>query len=121
MAGCNAYDQLKYYRARWKARRIIVEERSEQAQIQLAILRGECRNAPGPVIHTVERLGVPLLYVRRQGGEPGGSYIDSCRDCAWTTSSLECQCRTGTGSWAFTRLQQACASISNRDGHLHCD
>ncbi len=68
VAACNVNDQLKYYCERWKwpARHFVVEEQPDQAQVHLAILRGECRDAPGTVIHTVERQGVPLLYVRRR-------------------------------------------------------
>ena len=68
VAACNVNDQLKYYCEQWKwrARRFVVEEQSDQAQIHLAILRGECRDAAGTVIHTVRRQGVPLLYVRQR-------------------------------------------------------
>jgi hypothetical protein len=67
VAACNANSQLRYFRTRmWRARRFIVEDRSEHAQIHLGMLRGECRDVPGTIIHSVERLGVPLMYVRQR-------------------------------------------------------
>ena len=67
VAACNANSQLRYFRTRmWRARRFIVEDRSEHAQIHLGMLRGECRDVPGAIIHSVERLGVPLMYVRQR-------------------------------------------------------
>jgi len=66
VAACNINAPLRYYRRRWKATRFVVEEKLEQAQITIAMLRGECRGASGTVIHTVQREGIPLSYVRRR-------------------------------------------------------
>ena len=119
---CNANGQLRYYRTRWRARRFVVEEKSDQAQIHLAMLRGECREAAGNVIHTVERQGVPLLYVRERGdSQPRGSYVDSCRHCTWTSHSLECDCRTASGDFGPTSVRLPCHDISNSDGRLKCN
>jgi hypothetical protein len=122
VAACNANGQLRYYRTRWGALRFVVEEKSERAEINLGMLRGECRDIPGTIIHTVVRQGVPLSYVRRrESGLPGGSYANSCRDCAWTSQSLECQCRSESGNWVPTSMQLPCHDIANHDGRLQCD
>jgi len=63
VAACNINGPLRYYRRQWGARRFVVEEKSERAQIYIAMLRGECRDVTGTIIHAVERQGVPLSYV----------------------------------------------------------
>ena len=35
--------------------------------LYLAFTRGDCHKRPGEVLHVVERVGVPLLYVLRVG------------------------------------------------------
>ncbi len=122
VAACNANGQLRYYRTQWRARHFIVEEKAEQAQIHLAMLRGECRDVPGTIIHAVERQGVPLMYVRRrESSQPGGSYTNSCQQCTWTPQSVQCQCRTASGNWLTTSVQQPCRDITNGDGRLRCN
>ena len=71
VTACNINGPLRYYRDKWNVPRFVVEERAEQSQISIAMLRGECRDMPGTVIHTVEREGVPLAFVRRRA--PGSS------------------------------------------------
>jgi len=63
---CNIDGPLSYYRKQWNAKRFIVERRLEAARITIGMLRGECRDLPGTIIHTVERQGVPLAFVRRR-------------------------------------------------------
>ena len=45
------------------ARHAQVELQPGEADIYLASTRGNCHKTPGQVVHVVERMGVPLLYV----------------------------------------------------------
>jgi 4-amino-4-deoxy-L-arabinose transferase-like glycosyltransferase len=57
---------IKYYRRRWGATRFVFPKNPATAHVYLAFLRGNCRNAKGEILHTVERQGVPLLFVLRR-------------------------------------------------------
>ncbi|HEX7480082.1 MAG TPA: hypothetical protein VF331_19950 [Polyangiales bacterium] len=57
---------IKYYRGRWGATRFVFPKNPATAHVYLAFLRGNCRSAKGEILHTVERQGVPLLFVLRR-------------------------------------------------------
>ncbi len=118
VAACNIPTPLRYYRQRWNAKHFIVEERLDRAQVSIAMLRGECRDVAGTVIHAVERQGVPLAFVRRR--HSASSYLDSCRNCAVNASRLNCECRAASGQWSSSSLRLPCPEIANQDGRLQC-
>jgi hypothetical protein len=71
VAVCNASPgqwQLEYLRERWGVNKKYVVVKGEQKahKIYLGFTRGDCHKREGEVLHVVERLGVPLLYVLRR-------------------------------------------------------
>jgi len=94
-------------------------------------LQCECSNINGNWI--TSSIGLPCttgdlantngqLTCAGNPAQPPGSYTGSCRNCTWSSSPLQCQCQTGTGSWVFARVQTPCPStISNVNGLLQCD
>jgi hypothetical protein len=70
VSACNINGPLRYYREQWNARRFVVEDQVERAQISLAMLRGECSDVSGTILHAVQRQGVPLTFIRRR--QPSG-------------------------------------------------
>lgn len=60
--------QLNYLRKQWGLEQKYVLVKSEQKahEIYLGFIRGDCHKRDGEVLHVVERMGVPLLYVLRR-------------------------------------------------------
>jgi hypothetical protein len=69
VASCDSHtnDLLHYYVERWPdaAERLNIVPDYRRADVFLAVTRGNCHNVPGKVLHRVQRLRVPLLYVVR--------------------------------------------------------
>jgi hypothetical protein len=59
---CASDRVLNYYRKQWGAKRFVVSAHGTP-ELYLSITKRDCHKRPGKVIHTVERQGVPLLYV----------------------------------------------------------
>jgi hypothetical protein len=58
--------QINYLREQWNvADKYVVVKHEEEAEIYLGFTRGDCGQREGEILHTVERQGVPLLYVIR--------------------------------------------------------
>src|SRR5262249_55139707 len=75
VASCNesSNERLEYYRQEWPgvSDRIVVVSPDAHPDIFLESTRRYlCTNVDGPVIHTVSRVGVPLLYVRQTSHKP---------------------------------------------------
>jgi hypothetical protein len=123
VSACNINGPLAYYRARWKARHFVVVDTMDQAEVILAMTRGECGLVAGSLLHTVERLGVPLSVVKRR--EPTldrkGSYLESCRHCRTTARALKCECRAANGLWVRSRVSLPCDHAWNNNGRLQCN
>jgi hypothetical protein len=66
VAACEGDNQLRYYRAQWNVRRFQVPKKPAQAEIFLSTRRSACGSDNGELLYTVEREGVPLLFVRRR-------------------------------------------------------
>lgn len=71
VAVCNASPgqwQVEYLRERWGVTKKYVVVKGEQKphKIYLGFTRGDCHKRDGEVLHVVERMGVPLLYVLRR-------------------------------------------------------
>jgi hypothetical protein len=59
--------QLNYLRERWHVGdKYIVVKREYQGEVYLGFTRGDCHKREGELVHTVERQGVPLLFVFRR-------------------------------------------------------
>jgi hypothetical protein len=59
--------QLNYLRERWHVvDKYIVVKREHQGEVYLGFTRGDCHKREGELLHTVDRQGVPLLYVFRR-------------------------------------------------------
>jgi hypothetical protein len=65
VAACNEDPQIEYYLSRWPeaAQKFVLTPNHERARLYLAVTRSDCNQTNGRVIHTVERQGVPLLYI----------------------------------------------------------
>jgi hypothetical protein len=65
IGSCNHDDAVRRFLARHPefAPRVKLEPRSGDADIFLATTRYNCHKTAGQVVHVVERMGVPLLYV----------------------------------------------------------
>ena len=63
---CASDKLIGYYRKQWGAKRFVVAKSQDAAEVYLGVTKRNCHERPGEVIHTVERQGVPLLYIRRR-------------------------------------------------------
>ena len=75
VASCNdsSNKRLEYYRSEWTgvSQRISIVPLEKNPDLFLHSTRQYlCPQVEGPVIHTVSRLGVPLLYVRQMSHQP---------------------------------------------------
>ena len=68
VASCNIPEELDYFlhQAHESPRLFQLASDPERADIFLATTRFDCYKTPGEVLHIVERMGVPLLYVIRR-------------------------------------------------------
>jgi len=57
---------IGYYRKQWGAQRFVLAKSQHTAEVYLGVTKRNCHERPGEVIHTVQRQGVPLLYIRRR-------------------------------------------------------
>jgi len=63
---CASDKLIGYYRKQWGAHRFVLAKSKHTAEVYLGVTKRNCHERPGEVIHTVERQGVPLLYIRRR-------------------------------------------------------
>lgn len=61
---CASDKLIGYYRKQSGARRFVLAKSQSAAEVYLGVTKRNCHERPGEVIHTVERQGVPLLYIR---------------------------------------------------------
>jgi hypothetical protein len=68
VASCNIPEELNYYlqQSHESPRLFQLESDPKYADIFLASTRSDCHKTAGEVLHVVERMGVPLLYVIRK-------------------------------------------------------
>jgi hypothetical protein len=52
--------------------------------------------------------------------QPGGSYVESCRDIRSFGDTVSAVCRRMDGSWERTEVRGCRGGIANMDGHLTC-
>jgi hypothetical protein len=57
---------IPYYRVRWGEERFVYTRKLAAADVTLGFLRGKCGTLKGNVLYTVERQGVPLMFVRER-------------------------------------------------------
>ena len=52
--------------------------------------------------------------------QPGGSYVESCRDIRTAGDTVSAVCRRMDGSWERTQVSGCRGPIANANGHLTC-
>ena len=52
--------------------------------------------------------------------QPGGSYLETCRDVRTFGNSVSAVCRRMDGSWEKTEVSGCRGPIANMNGHLTC-
>ena len=52
--------------------------------------------------------------------QPGGSYLESCRDVRTFGDTVSAVCRRVDGSWERTEVSGCRGGIANMNGHLTC-
>ena len=52
--------------------------------------------------------------------QPGGSYVESCRDIRTSGDTVSAVCRRMDGSWERTQVSGCRGGIANTNGHLTC-
>ena len=52
--------------------------------------------------------------------QPGGSYVESCRDIRAFGDTVSAVCRRMDGSWQQTEVRGCRGGIANMNGHLTC-
>ena len=52
--------------------------------------------------------------------QPGGSYVESCRDIRAFGDTVSAVCRRMDGSWQQTEVRGCRGGIANTNGHLTC-
>jgi hypothetical protein len=62
-------------------------------------------------------VGLTTIPVNAQ---PGGSYVESCREIRASGDSVSAVCRRMDGSWERTEVRGCRGGIANMNGHLTC-
>lgn len=64
--------------------------------------------------------GAVALTTIPANAQPGGSYVESCRDIRASGDSVSAVCRRTDGSWERTEVRGCRGGIANMNGHLTC-
>src|SRR5215469_11856691 len=64
--------------------------------------------------------GTVALITIPAHAQPGGSYLETCRDVRTFGDSVSAICRRMDGSWERTHVSGCRGPIANTNGHLTC-
>ena len=85
-------------------------------------MRGDCMIKPifTSVLTGVALAGAVALTTIPAHAQPGGSYVESCRDIRSFGDTVSAVCRRMDGSWERTQVSCCRGGIANTNGHLTC-